>query len=125
MPSLPDIQTEADVRRVVDAFYGRIDEDELLGPFFEGVDWPAHLPKMTRFWCSVVFQTGTYRGRPFDAHLGLEGLAARHFLRWVDRFVGVVDTRFAGPNAERMKGRAVQIAGIFRVKLGLWHEQAV
>ena len=122
MPSLPDLQTEQDVRRLVDAFYGGIEDDDVLGPYFRGLDWEEHLPRMTRFWSSVVFQTGAYRGRPFDTHLALDGLSAHHFMRWIDRFLATVDAHFTGPHAERMKTRATQIAGVFQVKLGLWHE---
>lgn len=118
----PDLQTDADVRTVVEAFYGGIEADPLLGPFFAGLDWERHLPRMVAFWSSVVFGTGQYRGRPFDAHLGLGPLEAAHFDRWVERFVATVDAHFAGEAAERMKARARQIAGVFQVKLGLWRD---
>jgi hemoglobin len=118
--TLPDIQSERDVRLVVDAFYEGIDRDPWLGRFFEGVDLPGHLPTMVAFWSSVVFQTGTYRGRPFDAHLRLEGLTAYHFARWVERFHATVDAYFHGDRADAMKARAEQIASVFQVKLGLW-----
>src|SRR5690606_41177382 len=77
----PDLQTERDVRLIVDTFYEDIEHDPWLGRFFEGLDMPAHLPKMYAFWSSVVFQTGTYPGRPFDAHLRLDGLTDYHFTR--------------------------------------------
>ena len=120
LPALSDLETDRDIAAVVDAFYGDIDADPLLGRYFAGLDWAAHLPKMVAFWSSVVFGSGAYRGRPFDAHLQLEGLTAEHFGQWVQRFHATVDARFRGPNADRMKARAEQIAGIFRVKLGLW-----
>lgn len=120
----PDLQTERDVRLIVDTFYEDIEHDPWLGRFFEGLDMPAHLPKMYAFWSSVVFQTGTYRGRPFDAHLRMEGLTDYHFSRWLDRFRATVDAYFHGPNAETMKAKAEQIAGIFQVKLGLWSGRA-
>lgn len=115
-----DIQTEADIATIVDAFYGGIQADPILGPYFAAVDMDAHRPKLCAFWASIVFQTGTYRGRPFDAHLQLEGLAARHFTGWLRRFHATVDARFDGPRAALMKQRAEQIAGVFQVKLGLW-----
>lgn len=117
-----DLQTELDVRQVVYAFYSGITGDPWLGRFFEGTDMERHLPRMIGFWSAVVFQTGTYQGRPFDAHLRLEGLTSYHFDRWLDRFRATVDARFHGPNADRMKARAEQIAGVFQVKLGLWAE---
>jgi hemoglobin len=117
--AVPDVRTEADVRLVVEAFYGGIDADPWLGPFFADVEIEAHLPQMTRFWCAVVFQSGTYRGRPIEAHLRLEGLTPYHFARWLDRFHSTVDAHFRGPAASRMKARADQIAGVMQVKLGL------
>ena len=120
LPSLPDIADDHDVARIVDAFYGDITDDPLLGRFFAGTDLDAHRPRMVAFWASVVFATGAYRGRPFDVHAGLPGLDAVHFTHWLARFRGVVDRHFSGPNADRMKARAEQIAGVFQVKLGLW-----
>lgn len=116
----PDIEHDADIAAVVDAFYGDIDADPLLGRYFAGLDMSAHLPRMVAFWSSVIFGTGAYRGRPFDAHLHMEGLAPAHFDRWVERFHATIDARFRGPHADRMKARAEQIAGVFQVKLGLW-----
>jgi hemoglobin len=113
----PDIQTEADIATVVDAFYGTITDDPVLGLYFAEVDMQAHRPKLCAFWSSVVFRTGTYRGRPFDAHLQLEGLAARHFTSWLQRFHSTVDAHFAGDTAEQMKRSAEQIAGVFQAKL--------
>ena len=120
MPVPSDIQTEADVRAVVHTFYRDMEADPVLGPYFAGLDWEKHLPKMVSFWSSVVFQTGAYRGRPFDPHARMPGLAREHFAHWVGRFHATVDGLFAGPRADVMKARAEQIAGVFQVKLGLW-----
>lgn len=119
-----DIESEDDVRTVVLAFYHDIESDPLLGRFFAGLDWDAHLPTMVRFWSAVVFQTGAYRGRPFDPHLRLDGLTRTHFARWVERFDATVRGRFVGPRADAMCARAEQIAGVFQVKLGLWETLA-
>ncbi len=115
-----DIETPDDVRAVVHAFYRDMEADPVLGPHFAGLDWDAHLPTMVGFWSSVVFQTGAYRGRPFDPHARMPGLTREHFARWVGRFHGTVDGLFSGPHAALMKARAEQIAGVFQVKLGLW-----
>ena len=116
---LPDIQTRDDIQQIVDAFYGDIRDDAVLGHYFADLDLDAHRPRMVAFWSSVVFQTGAYRGRPFDAHAALHGLEPAHFERWLHRFHRVVDARFRGDAAERMKQRADQIAAIFQIKLGL------
>lgn len=114
-----DIESHQDIECVVDAFYGGITDDPLLGPYFAAIDLEAHLPRMYAFWSSVLFQTGTYHGRPFHSHLRLEGLEPRHFERWLQRFTRTVDARYQGEVAERMKGKARQIAAIFQAKLGL------
>lgn len=119
-----DLETVDDVRRVVHAFYGGIEADPLLGRYFAGLDWAAHLPTMVSFWSSVVFQLGAYRGRPFDPHARLDGLTRAHFARWVERFHATVRDRFVGPRADEMCARAEQIAGVFQVKLGLWETVA-
>lgn len=115
-----DIETEDDIRDLVRAFYGGIEEDPLLGAFFAGVDWEAHLPRMVAFWSSVGFQSGAYRGRPFAPHARLAGLTREHFAQWLRRFHRTVDARFAGSRADLLKLRAEQVAGVFQVKLGLW-----
>lgn len=115
----PDIQTDTDIRCLVDAFYGDIADDPVLGRFFENVDLDRHRPKLYAFWSSIAFQTGTYRGRPFDAHLKLDGLAPSHFAAWLQRFGRTVDHRFAGETADRVKRTAAQIAVVFQLKLGL------
>lgn len=121
MPTIPDIETETDIRSVVHAFYRNMEADPTIGPYFSGLDWGGHLPNMVGFWSSVVFQTGTYRGRPFDPHARMPGLERQHFAHWVERFHRTVDGLFAGPRADLMKARAEQIAGVFQAKLGLWH----
>jgi hemoglobin len=118
--SLSDIQTEADIELLVQTFYRDMEADPVIGRFFAGLDWQMHLPKIVRFWSSVVFQTGEYRGRPFDPHARMLGLDRAHFAHWVARLHQTVDALFAGPRAELIKARGEQIAGVFQVKLGLW-----
>ena len=117
---LPELRTDDDLRTVVHAFYNGLEADPVIGHYFAGLDLEAHLPKMVAFWSSVVFHTGAYRGRPFDAHAALAGLGPEHFARWLARFHATVDAHFAGEAAERMKAKAAGIAAVFQMKLGLW-----
>lgn len=116
---LPDIQSRADVHQIVSAFYQDIADDPLLGSYFDDVNLSAHVPRLVEFWTSVVFQSGTYRGRPFAPHARMDGLTARHFRQWLKRFESTIDADFAGPRAKQMKQRARQIATIFQSKLGV------
>jgi hypothetical protein len=73
--------SEAMIAQLVDRFYGRVRQDELLGPVFAAVqDWDAHLAKLSDFWSSVVLTTGRYHGQPMRAHLPLS-LIGGHFDR--------------------------------------------
>ena len=77
--------SEATIAELVDRFYTVIRNDAVLGPIFmEHVrDWDAHLPKMRAFWSTVVLRTGTYAGRPVEAHERIPGLTHEHFERWL------------------------------------------
>ncbi|WP_300256687.1 group III truncated hemoglobin [Bradyrhizobium sp.] len=78
--------TEAMIGELVDKFYGRVRQDDLLGPIFAVVqDWDEHLAKLRDFWSSVVLTTGRYHGQPMRAHLPLT-LIGNHFDRWLDLF---------------------------------------
>ncbi|GAA3922881.1 group III truncated hemoglobin [Hymenobacter algoricola] len=115
----PDIQTEADIKRLVDAFYDKVNADPLLAPVFNDfahVDWPAHLPQMYDFWSSLLLHTSRYRGQPFLKHIPLP-IAGEHFQRWLSLFQGTVAELFAGPVADEARLRAQNIAHVFESRL--------
>ena len=63
--------TEQQLDQLVDRFYARVREDEVLGTVFNGAiaDWPEHLEKLSAFWSSVMLTTGRYKGQPMVAHM--------------------------------------------------------
>jgi hemoglobin len=63
--------TEAEINRVVEAFYAKVRKDDLLAPMFEHAvqDWPEHLRRFRDFWSIVLLRSGTYRGNPMFTHL--------------------------------------------------------
>lgn len=130
IPTLHDIESEADVNRLVGQFYDRIQQDPDLGPIFNGVaqvDWAHHLPKIAGFWSTVLLGTGQYKDNPVTAHLALgqkTALHSAHFERWVGLFTQTVDELFRGERAELAKMRAQSIAVVLQTKLygaGLLH----
>ena len=113
------LSTLSDVQRMVRSFYSRVQKDALLGPIFEeklAGKWEDHLPKMDSFWESMLFGTGTYKGRPFDAHLNLPVTSA-HFQRWVSLFTKTIEENFTGDKAKEAIARAKQIAMVFENKI--------
>jgi hemoglobin len=86
---MPPEVSEEQIRTLVQAFYGKIRCDAVLGPIFESViadEWDAHLARMCDFWSSVMRTTGRYKGNPMAAHLRLETVRPEHFAYWLTLF---------------------------------------
>lgn len=83
------VTDEAEIEALVRHFYGRIAQDEVLGPIFArviGDDWEPHLQKMFAFWSSVMLMSGRYKGQPMVAHMRLKDVRPEHFERWLTLF---------------------------------------
>ncbi|GGG31883.1 hypothetical protein GCM10011323_39030 [Pontibacter amylolyticus] len=116
-----DIKDEQDIKLLVDSFYAKVNEDDLLGPIFNGfanVDWAHHLPIMYNFWSSVLLGTMAYKGQPFPKHMRLP-IDRQHFARWVMLFSETADELFEGDKTKELKQKATSIAQVFQMKLGL------
>lgn len=81
------------LRAIVDSFYGRVLEDEILAPVFTKhvSDWPSHLERMTCFWASILLRDHSYSGHPQMVHQRLPGLTPLMFERWLELFKEVVE----------------------------------
>lgn len=119
MENLRDIYDLNQVKVLVDTFYGKVRQDELLGHIFDGIiqdRWPVHLEKMYRFWQTVLLDEHTYYGSPFAPHAKLP-VSERHFDRWKQLFFETVDENFVGDKAEEAKWRANKMAEMFLMKI--------
>lgn len=118
-----DIQDEGDVKDFVDLFYQKVNQDDRLSHIFNDishVNWTVHLPKMYKFWETLIFGSATYKGNPFEAHIPLP-IDENHFDRWISTFEETIDELFEGPVAEHTKLRAKSIAHVFQSKLKYIH----
>ena len=114
-----DIKSIEDIELLVNKFYEKVNQDDLLAWIFNDlskVDWRSHLPVMYDFWSSILLGTKAYKGQPFDVHLYLP-VDKRHFDRWVGLFEETVDENFSGPVAKEAKLRANTISEIFQFKI--------
>lgn len=118
-----DIESRADVERLVRLFYDRALRDPIIGWLFTDVakmDVEAHIPVIASFWETILLGTGSYAGGPFPPHADLHakvGLKAGHFGRWLALWTMTVDELFAGQRAECAKARAIRIAQAFHQRL--------
>ncbi|SFS90396.1 group III truncated hemoglobin [Sphingobacterium wenxiniae] len=114
-----DIKNLDDIKRLVNTFYGTVQQDDLIGPIFneklEG-HWPKHLEKMYTFWQTILLDEYTYQGRPFPPHAQLP-IHQEHFERWLQLFDATVDSLFEGPIADEAKSRGHKMAALFQIKL--------
>ena len=114
----PDISGRSDIERLVNAFYDRIRQDDLLGFIFEDVaktNWEAHLPKMYAFWETVLFGTARFSGNPLGSHAKLvpmTEMGCPQFDRWLCLFTATVDDLFEGERAGHIKRSAEDMANV-------------
>ena len=119
MTTLHDISSIDDIKKMVDSFYGKVRQDDLLAPIFDGVigdKWPIHLEKMYRFWQTILLSDHTYYGSPFPPHAKLP-INKNHFERWLQLFYATIDTYFEGEKADEAKWRAQKMAEMFSFKI--------
>ncbi|MBT9394999.1 group III truncated hemoglobin [Hymenobacter sp. NST-14] len=116
-----DIETEDDIRRLVDTFYQKVRADTVLAPIFDDVaqvNWAEHLPRLYDFWSGLLLRTNRYQGHPLRHHFPLP-INHTHFARWLALFFMTVDELFAGPVAQEAKLRAHHIGQVFSSRLAL------
>ncbi|MGV3504547.1 MAG: group III truncated hemoglobin [Adhaeribacter sp.] len=114
-----DLQDLEDIKLMVNDFYDRVAQDDLLAPIFNyrlSTYWVPHLEKMYTFWNAALFGVKGYMGNPFAAHATMP-VAGAHFERWLALFNATVDNHFAGPMAEEAKRRGLIMATTFQRRM--------
>lgn len=113
---------DAMIRRLVHGFYDKVRADEVLGPVFAAriQDWGPHLERMCAFWSSVALLTGTYHGRPMQAHQQLP-VDAAHFDRWLTIFIATAEELCPPAAAELFVDRAKRIAESLELGIAMTH----
>ena len=98
--------SEAEIDRVVRAFYARVREDAVLGPIFcqslgrSAEVWRAHEAKIGRFWRNALLRQPVYQGNPMLVHAGTSAIEAHHFAHWLDLFEEVLADELSPPLAQ-------------------------
>ena len=109
---MKDIENRADLELVLNAFYRKAFEDDMLRFFFvdiAGLDLESHLPTITDFWESILFGTIRYQGNVMIKHFALDEqrqIGREQIDRWLALFSETINAQFAGPKTEEMLNRA-------------------
>ena len=80
----------------------------------------THIPVITDFWESVLFNKQGYRKNVMEVHQHIHHLSSirkEHLDQWVTLFAATIDARFEGPVAALMKQRGRSIATLMDIKL--------
>ena len=87
------------VAGAIGAFYQRVLADEVLRPFFDGVDLDKLERMQNEFFTVALGGPGTYAGmRLADAHRG-RGIRPRHLTRFTDHLLATMLERGMAPDA--------------------------
>lgn len=119
MKERKDIDSIEEIKLLVDTFYTKVREDELLAAIFNDRiqdRWPVHLQKMYNFWQTLLHDERTYSGGPFPPHATLP-IEKPHFERWLKLFHETLDENFVGPITEEARWRANKMAEVFQIKI--------
>lgn len=118
-----DIEDRDDIILLVNSFYDRVRENEIIGPIFNdvaAVNWETHLPKMYSFWSSLILGENSFTGNPMMKHIELSKLTSMtetEFSEWLVLFNETVDSLFAGEKATEAKTKAGNIARLMLHKI--------
>jgi hemoglobin len=116
-----DIQNAEDINLLVNDFYAEVMKSKSLRPFFSGLNWEAHLPKMKKFWRFILLDEAGYTENVTNKHLHMH-LTKALFNEWVLLFHRTVDQHFEGPRAELAKTRASLIGIGIQSKMNLFKD---
>ncbi|WP_436794693.1 group III truncated hemoglobin [Actinospongicola halichondriae] len=122
-PPSRDLDSPDEIAEMVRRFYADVAMDDLLGPMFNDVaqvDWSEHLPKLTAFWCRALLGHDGYAGNPFRAHADVHAkrqFTTARFQRWLDLFHETLELGWTGPNVDRARKLAHDVARVHHDQL--------
>lgn len=118
-----DIETEDDIRLLVDKFYEKVISDPDIGFIFTeivGFSWDKHIPIMYSFWNSILLGVPGYFGNPMQKHIVMDKiirLEKEHFNAWLRLWEQTLHENFAGAKTTEALSRAKNIAALMQVKI--------
>lgn len=120
--ALSDISTRNDIQFLVLTFYQHVHADPLLAPVFVMPEeqFKHHVTRTVNFWENWLFQTGAYDGGMMWVHIQKHQehpMTKDHFEHWLAWWFHSVNTHFAGPHADFVKEKALEIGNLMLNRL--------
>ena len=124
---MPSQISEADIQRLVRAFYKEVQDDALLAPIFATKispdGWETHMDHIADFWSSIFLKAGRFKGNPMIKHAALPGLTPAHFTHWLALFKEVSSDVLEAESANAIQIMAERIAQSLRMGLAFNFEK--
>ena len=123
MTEKKEIEDRADLERMLELFYQKAFQDDLISHFFLEVvplNLEHHIPVIADFWESVLLDGRSYRKNVMEIHLNISRISKikkEHLDRWVKLFTETIDELFEGEKATLAKQRAASIATMMHLKI--------
>jgi hemoglobin len=119
----PGIESRADILLLVECFYAKVKQDEVIGFIFTKaipINWEHHIPVIVDFWETILLDNMVYKNNAMEVHYAVNKkvpLLKKHFDRWLLLFNQTVDELYSGPKATLAKTRAASIAAVMQLKM--------
>ena len=118
------------IQIMVNKFYIRVLQDDLLRPYFVralGEDmnagkWPTHLSTLNDFWLKMMTGKGAYGGHPFPPHAFLGEMYYETFQRWLKLFKETLSTFYTPEITEKFYKKSEVLAAQFMENLDIEKE---
>ena len=120
---MTDIESRADIEKLMVSFYEKVKLDTTIGFIFNEVvamDWPHHIPVIVDFWETILLDNPVYKKNAMEVHYDLNKkvtLKKDHFTSWLHLFTSTVDELYEGKIATLAKTRAKSIAAVMLFKM--------
>ncbi len=124
---MEDIKGREDIAKLVNTFYKKVREDDLIGPIFNTRitsedEWIKHEIKLTDFWQSTLQFKALYTGNPVTVHNNVDkdngySIDHNHFGRWQLLWIANINEQFEGDVAQLAKSKARNMAHNLYIKM--------
>lgn len=127
---MKQIENRADIESLVNTFYAKIRDNEILGDIFNkhilDDKWPEHLAKLADFWETNLFGIPKFKGNPTQKHYNVDAnlkytITQKHFGIWLQLWFETIDGLFYGNIADRAKNAARRMSTV--QYLAIWQHR--